>query len=112
MDEKKAMLAIAIPAKQSSPEFPIPEGLDLMDLKDGDEEEVVAKIKKNGDMFSLVSVNGVSMDEEEVEEEDDMTEEEDEDQAVDEMDAMGDMAANNDPNAMSMGGRASSAGLM
>jgi hypothetical protein len=46
------------------------------------------------------------------EEEDDISEEEDEEQAVDDMDAMGDMAANDDPNAMSMGGRASSAGLM
>ena len=112
MDEKKAMIAIAIPEKQPFPEFPIPEGLDVVDLEDGDEKEVVAKIKKSGDMLMLVSVNGVSLDEEEGEEEDDMAEEEDEEEAVDEMDAVGDMAANNDPNAMSMGGRASSAGLM
>ena len=112
MDEKKAMLAIAIPEKKPLPEFAVPEGLDVVDLEDGDEKEVVAKIKKSGDMLMLVSVNGVSLEEEPVEEEDDISEEEDEEQAVDDMDAMGDMAANNDPNAMSMGGRASSAGLM
>ena len=71
--KKDMLLAIGVGKPSSEyPEFPIPEGMDLADLKEGDEKEVVAKVKKKGDSLCLVSVDGVALgkDEEETESED------------------------------------------
>lgn len=43
-------------------EFPIPEGLDLAGIEEGEEKEVVAVIRKKGeDAACLISVDGVEI---------------------------------------------------
>lgn len=70
MDREKVMLAIGMGKPSEYPEFDAPEGLDLTDVPEGQETEVVAKIRKKPDgRLCLVSVNGVSLKEEEPEEE-------------------------------------------
>lgn len=43
------------------PDFQVPEGLDLSDMKSGDEKEVLATIRKTDDGAELVSVEGVDL---------------------------------------------------
>lgn len=58
-------------------EFPIPAGLDLAGLGEGEEKEVVALIRKKGDAACLISVDGVELDAASSEVEDYPAEEED-----------------------------------
>lgn len=43
------------------PEFDVPEGLDLSDMKVGDEKEVLAVIRKTEDGACVVSVEGIDL---------------------------------------------------
>jgi hypothetical protein len=69
-DKKAMMLAIGI-GKPSDVSFDVPEGIDLSDIKDGQEKEVVAVIRKEegGARAILVSINGIALAEESPEEE-------------------------------------------
>lgn len=42
-------------------EFPIPAGLDLTGLEEGEEKEVLALIRKKGGAACLISVDGVEL---------------------------------------------------
>lgn len=67
-DKKAMMLAIGI-GKPSEVEFDVPEGVNLSDIKDGQEKEVVAVVRKEGGKAVLVSINGIALGEESPEEE-------------------------------------------
>lgn len=70
------LLAIGIGEKPEVT-FDTPRGLDLTDIKDGEEKEIVAVIRKEEDgKACLVSVNGIKLNEDEPEAEDDSVEEE------------------------------------
>jgi len=60
------MLAIGIGKKESEyPEFDVPVGVDVADLREGDEKEIVATVRKKGDRLCLVEINGVALKEDE-----------------------------------------------
>lgn len=68
---KKEDIMVALAVKPEYPEFEVPSGLDVTELEDGDEKEVVAKIKKKGDRLCLVEVNGIPLAEKEADEDED-----------------------------------------
>lgn len=49
-------------AETQYPEFDVPEGLDLSDMKTGDEKEVLATIRKTDSGACLVKVDGVDLE--------------------------------------------------
>lgn len=64
---------------ESEVEFMAPEGFDYADMKEGDEKEVLAKVRYDGEgEFKLVSVDGYPLGMEEEEEEMPEMEEEEE----------------------------------
>lgn len=71
MPDKKSMLVAIGIGKPAEVEFDVPAGVDLADLKDGEEKEVVAVIRKEdgGARACLVSINGIALGEEAPEEE-------------------------------------------
>lgn len=76
MDRKKMMLAIGVGGAEF-PEFDIPEAMDVTEIKDGDEKEIVAKVRRNGDKFSLIEVNGITLGESDDDQTEDWEDEED-----------------------------------
>jgi hypothetical protein len=66
---KKTDIMAVLAVEPEYPEFAIPAGLDVVDLEEGDEKEIVAKIRKKGDKLCLVEVNGIPLAEKEVEDE-------------------------------------------
>lgn len=102
MDKEKMLLALKVGGSEY-PEFDAPEGLDVADLEEGEEMEVVAKIRKKPDgRLCLISVNGVSLGEKEETEEEEADSYTDDDAAASE----GDYATEG------IGARARSAGLI
>lgn len=79
--DKRTILALKMTGEDSEyPEFDIPEALNLSDLRDGEEREVLAVVKKKDDGTAcIVSVDGVKLGKEEVEEEVEEEDEEDND---------------------------------
>lgn len=102
------MLAILGEPEKEELDFKVPEGVDLADLKDGEEREVVATIRKKPDgMACLVSLEGVPLEGYEEEETEEVDEEEEIPEASDEAPSDNMAAA-----PAGIGGRARSAGLM
>ena len=69
-DNKKGGLAVMIGMGGGSDElkFPVPEGMDVAEMKEGDEKEVLAVVCYCGDgEFKLVSVDGYPLNESEEE---------------------------------------------
>ena len=67
MDEnKKGSLAVMIGmgAASNKVTFTAPEGMDVSEMKEGEEKEILAMVRYNGDgQFTLVSVDGYSLGE-------------------------------------------------
>lgn len=115
-NRSKMLMAIGLGDESEYPEFDIPEGLDVTELEDGDEQEIVAKVRKKGDRLCLVSVNGIELN---ADGPDELTEDLEEEEATEN-------AASNDedeyvanqqydlgaPSGTSVSDRARSAGLM
>ena len=59
------MLAIGVGASEY-PEFDVPEGMDVVDMEEGEDKEIVAKVRKKGDKLCLVEVNGIELGESDV----------------------------------------------
>lgn len=70
MDKEKGGLAVMIGmgAAPSKVTFEAPEGMDVSEMKEGDEKEVLAMVRYEGDgQFTLVSVDGYPLGESEEE---------------------------------------------
>ena len=59
------MLAIGVGASEY-PELDVPEGMDVVDMEEGEDKEIVAKVRKKGDKLCLVEVNGIELGESDV----------------------------------------------
>jgi hypothetical protein len=67
-NEKRGGLAVMIGMGGMSNEvrFPVPEGMDVSEMKKGDEKEILAMVRYDGDgQFKLVSVDGYPLNEDE-----------------------------------------------
>ena len=69
MEDENKGTAVMVGVGVQTPEkvsFSAPEGMDVADMKAGDEKEVLAKVRYDGSGgFELVSVDGYPIDEEE-----------------------------------------------
>ena len=95
------------PEKDSAePTFTLPKGVDFTDVKEGDEKEVTAVLRKEGDgKVCILKINGVPLDQED-------PEEESEDTDTQEAEGPADNEADAPPSPQTMGGMAQNAGLM
>jgi len=105
----KTILAIGVKPKggdSDEPTFDLPKGVDFTDVKEGDEKEVIAVLRKEADgRVCIVKVNGVSL-------KDDVEPDDDEDDSEEMPDGPADDEAVAPPSPQTMGGAAQMAGLM